>query len=82
MPARTYIVYDPTAAEIASTVLRLNRDRCRLVGSVQIPSGAVVLLATDDQPRCEVRPDGPDLSIRIEQPDGTGGASREIRGGA
>lgn len=80
MPARTYIVYDPTAAEIASAVLRLNRDRARLVGSVQTPTGAVVLLATDDNPRCEVRPDRPDLTIRVEQPDGSGAAAREIRG--
>ena len=78
MPARVYIV-DNDEAEIAGAVLRLNRDRCRLVSAVQADSGRLVLLATDDNPGCEVRPNRTtDMVTRVEKPDTHGGAARPI----
>lgn len=68
MPARVYWA-DPEKGSVSSTILRINRERGRIVGTVQLPDGQIGVVTVDDNPPCEVR---------VEQPDTRGGASRPI----
>lgn len=67
MPARVYWS-DPDKGSVSTTILNINRDRARIVGTVQTPD-AFGIIAVDDNPPCE---------IRVEQPDTRGGAARPI----
>lgn len=70
MPARVYWT-DSHKGAVSSTILKINREHGRIVGTVQTPDGQLGIIATDDGVGCEVR---------VEQPDARGNAYRLMGG--